>query len=259
MQNKTKQNKQDPSLTKIKESILWYAYILIGTLLLLWKKTVVRSKSGERTRQDSSQKTDIKTNFSQILGYETTFGVLCPGGCLHERYIAILEGVQQSATDMTKWLGHLCCVRRLRKMSLYSLEKKKIKGKFIKVYKYLKGGCREDGARFLSSVFSDSTRSNLHKLKYQMFRLNISVMVFHGIQLFYFLDAHSMLCSGSVMNTPVLTLIFLVVEEHCLHRAKNFSVSCAALSERGWGNTRSWKKTQQYSWPRLAKEIFYAT
>lgn len=41
------------------------------------------------------------------------------------------------------------------------------------MYKYLKSGCKEDGARLLTVVFSVSTRGNRHKLEHWKFCLNI--------------------------------------------------------------------------------------
>jgi len=41
------------------------------------------------------------------------------------------------------------------------------------MYKCLKGGCREDGARLLPVVPSDRTRGSGHKMKHRRFPLNV--------------------------------------------------------------------------------------
>lgn len=72
---------------------------------------------------------------------------------------------------MMQGLEYLSCGERLRKLVLFRLDKRRLRGDLINVN--LKEGCSEDRARLFSVVFINETRSRGHKLEHERFLLTI--------------------------------------------------------------------------------------
>ena len=79
-------------------------------------------------------------------------------------YEAILESIQQRTMKMIKGLEHLSYEERLSDLGLFSIEKRRLRGYMIKVYKYLRCERQSDEATRFLVVCGDRTRQNGHKL-----------------------------------------------------------------------------------------------
>ncbi len=90
----------------------------------------------------------------------------------HAKDVAKLEAVQRRATEMITSLRNKSYEERLARLNLFSLEKRRLRGKIIECFKILKGFTNVDASKLFSIDNTSRTRNSGIKLRCKQVQLD---------------------------------------------------------------------------------------
>lgn len=79
----------------------------------------------------------------------------------HSTELDLLEWVQGKAMKVVRGLEHLSYEERLRRLRLFSLEEKRLRGDVTVTFQSLNGAFKKAGERLFASACCDRTRGNI--------------------------------------------------------------------------------------------------
>lgn len=91
----------------------------------------------------------------------------------YRKDIESLEAVQRRMTKMIQGLRNLPYKERLSRLNLHSLERRRVRGDMIEVYKWVKGINKGNIDKVIDIRSQDRTRGNGYKLKKHRFRTDV--------------------------------------------------------------------------------------
>ncbi len=97
----------------------------------------------------------------------------------HAKDIAKLEAVQRRTKKMITSLRNKSYEERLSRLNLFSLEKRRLRGKIIECFKILKGFINVDPSKLFSIDNTSRTRNNRIKLRCKQIQLNCTIFFLH--------------------------------------------------------------------------------